>query len=198
MGPGKVLFMIYRIRALPALAGLLACAGAIPAQAAPTTTTVQVTGTVPNGCSVTQLNPTVLSTTVPANGKLDPTLEGRNWAVPNVSCNSPTRISVTAKALRLNVPKTSLTPSQTQTINFTARASGWSTAAAAVTTRETAPLGSGASYTGTAQVQPLAKSAMVTITVSGFVPVTTQSNSAAKPVNGPYSATITLAIVPNV
>ena len=96
------------------------------------------------------------------------------------------------------MPRTSLTPSQTQTINFTARASGWSSAAAAVTTRETAPLGSGTSYTGPAQVQPLAKSATVTITVSGFVPVTTQSNSAAKPVNGPYSATITLAIVPNV
>ena len=187
-------------RLLPYLvpAGMLACAGAIPAQAAPATKTVEVTGTVANMCSVTQLAPIVLSTTVPANGKLDPTLEGRNWTIANVNCNSPTRIAVSAKALRRNVPRTSLTPSQSQTINFTASATGWSPAAATVTTGETTPLGTGATYNGTPRVQSQAKSAAITVTVSGFIAVTAQSNSAAKPVDGAYSATITIAIVPNV
>lgn len=189
--------MNNRTWAFSALAGMLTCAGVVPAQAA-TSKTVQVTGTVPNGCAVTMLNPIILSTTVPANGKLDPTLEGRSWSVPNVACNNSTRISVTAKALRLNVPRASLTPSQTQTINFTARATGWSPTAAAVTTAETSPYGTGTAYSGTPQVQSQAKSAAVTITVSGFVPVTTQYNSAAKPVDGAYSATITISIVPNV
>lgn len=191
-------FMSHRLSAYLVLAGLLSCAGATPAQAAPATKVVQVTGTVANFCQVAQLAPIVLSTTVPNNGKLDPTLEGRSWTISNVSCNNPTRISVSAKALRLNVPKSSLTPSQSQTINFTATATGWAPAAASVRTAETTPLGTGATYTGTGQVQSQAKSAAITVTVSGFVAVTAQSNSAAKPVDGAYSATITLAIVPNV
>ena len=190
--------MVARVRRHGLLTLLLIFGGAPPALAGPSTGIDQVTGQVLSRCTLSQLAPIVLSTTVPANGKLDPTLEGRNWTIANVNCNSPTRIAVSAKALRRNVPRTSLTPSQSQTINFTASATGWSPAAATVTTGETTPLGTGATYNGTPRVQSQAKSAAITVTVSGFIAVTAQSNSAAKPVDGAYSATITIAIVPNV
>jgi len=178
----------------------LACAGLIPAQAAPVRqTTYTVNGKINSACSIPQTSPLTLNTTVSSNGKIDPALSNVSWTIAGWSCNAASRISLSAKPLRLNPPKTSLTPSQSQAINFTARASGWTTADATVTTAETNPVGTGTTYTGVAQVQNAPRKGAITVRVSDFTIAGAKGNSSntAKPVDGAYSATITVTLTPS-
>ena len=186
------------------LAGLivvvLSCAGMSSAQAAPARQLLyNVKGKIKSSCSIPQASPLTLTTTVPSNGKIDPALSNMSWTIAGWSCNAASRISLSASPLRLSPPKSSLTPSQSQVINFTARASGWTTADATVTTTETNPLGTGASYSGVAQIQNAPRKSAITVRVSGFATAGTKGNSSnnAKPVDGAYSATITVTLTPS-
>jgi hypothetical protein len=136
---------------------------------------------------------------IPANGKIDTALANVRWDTAGWTCNSASRISISARALRINTPRTSLGPSQSQTINFTARVSGWTTSEAVVTTGEATAIGTGALYTGVAQVQAAPKSGGLTIRVGNFVVADQKGSSSnnAKPIEGPYSATITITLAPN-
>jgi len=176
------------------------CAGIMPAQAAPVRqATYAVKGKVVGSCEMPQAAPLTLSTVVSNSGKIDPALSNMSWTLAGWSCNAASRITLSARALRLSPPLTKLTPSQAQAINFTARASGWTTADATVTTAETDPLGTGASYTGTAQVQNAPRKASIVVRVSDFVTAGTKGGSSnnAKPVDGTYSATITVTLTPS-
>jgi Flp pilus assembly protein TadG len=84
-------------------------------------------------------------------------------------------------------------------INFTARASGWTTTDATVTTAEANPLGTGATYTGTPQLQNAARVSAITVRVGDFATPGSKGNSAnnPKPVDGAYSATITVTLTPS-
>lgn len=182
------------------LAITFACAGLVPAQAAPPgSATYTVKGTINSGCVVPQSPPMTLSTTVPSSGKLDPALANATWTITGLSCNSGSRISLSARSLRLNAPLTSLTPSQSQTVNFTASASGWAPSVATVTTGETTSLGSMTYYAGAAQTQNAPKTGSIIVSVSNFVVSTNKGSSAnsAKPVSGAYSATIVLTLAPS-
>jgi hypothetical protein len=145
--------------------------------------------------------PLTFSTTVPANGKLDPNLSNLNWTITGVACNSGSRISIAARSLRLNTPQTSLNPSQSQAINFTATASGWAASAATVTTGDTNPIGTANYYSGVAKTQLAPKTGGITVSVSGFEVVATKGNgnssNSAKPLGGAYSATIILILAPS-
>lgn len=176
------------------------CVGVMPAQAAPSSATQQVKGVVKGKCALPSTAPITVSTVVPANGKLDPGLANLNWTIAGLSCNAGSTISVTARALRLNAPLGSLSPSQSQTVNFTASASGWSSSPATVTTGETTALGSTTLYTGTPQTQIAPKSGTIIISVSNFIVSTNKGSSAnsAKPVDGAYSATIILNLAPSI
>jgi hypothetical protein len=177
---------------------VLTCAGALPAQAAPSNANFPVTGKIIGSCTIPATGPITFSTVVPANGKLDPALANLTWTITGLSCNSGSRISVSARALRINTPRSSLNPSQSQTINFTATATGWTTTAAVVTTNETNPLGTTSVYTGAVVNQSAPKAATVSIKVSNFAVVGTSgsSSSSAKPIDGTYSATIILNLAP--
>lgn len=180
---------------------ILACAGVMPAQAAPSRQgNFPVGGTVGGSCVMPQAGPLTLSTVVPANGKLDPGLKNISWTLSGWSCNAGSRLSISARALRLNNPQTSLTPSQSQTVNFTARANGWTAADATVTTGESTALGSTALYTGTPQTQSAPRTGSIIVSVSNFIVSTNKGSSAnsAKLVDGAYSATIILTLTPSV
>jgi hypothetical protein len=178
----------------------LACAGIMPVRAAPVRqATYTIKGKIAGSCAIPQAAPLTLSTTVSSNGKIDPALSNVSWTIAGWSCNAASRISLSARPLRLSPPRTSLTPSQSQVINFTARASGWTTADATVTTAETNPLGTSANYTGAAQVQNAPRKASITVRVGDFATAGAKGNSAnnAKPVDGAYSATITVTLTPS-
>lgn len=182
------------------IVAVLSCAGLSSAQAAPARQIVyNVKGKINSSCSIPQSSPLTLSTTISNSGKIDPALSNVSWTVAGWSCNAASRISLSAKPLRLNPPKTSLTPSQSQAINFTARASGWTAADATVTTAETNPLGTGTTYTGAAQIQNAPRKSAITVRVSDFATAGTKGNSSntAKPVDGAYSATITVTLTPS-
>lgn len=178
----------------------LSCAGFTSAQAAPARQmTYNVKGKINGSCVIPQAAPLTLTTTIGSNGKIDPALSNISWSIAGWSCNAASRITLSAKALRLNPPRTSLTPSQSQAINFTARASGWTTSDATVTTAETTALGTGATYTGSPQVQNTPRRSAITVRVSDFVAASTKgsSSNAAKPIDGAYSATITVTLAPS-
>ena len=144
----------------PAIA--LACASLVPAQATPrgsttpSRTTVSknaqqmgyaVKGRVKSACAIPVANRLSLST-VAKNGDIDNNLANARWSIPGWACNTASALTVSATALRLTVPRTTLNPSQSQVINFRARASGWSRLDATVSTSETSPLGQGLVFTG--------------------------------------------------
>lgn len=183
----------------PALVAATAL-GPAPAAAAPRQVTYRVSGTVATLCSLgNQAAPISFSTVVPSNGKLDPNLSNLSWTLSGLYCDSASKISLKATALRLKPPRASLTPSQTQTVNFTATATGWTTSPATVKTAETSALGTGAAYTGTSQVQATARTGSITIKVGNFIASIDKSQSAntAKPIDGSYSATISVILSPN-
>lgn len=177
-----------------------ACAGAqLPAHAA-SPANFAVTGNIQSHCSLGNASgPLVLNTIVPSDGKLDPTLEGRTFPITGIFCDAPSTLRVSATALRLKTPRSSLSSSQSQTINFTATAAGWTPSAASVTTGETNPLGTTNFYTGAAKTQGAAKNGSITVSVTGFAVVGAKGNSSnsAKPVDGAYSATIVVTLAPS-
>lgn len=177
-----------------------ACAGAMPAQAAPSSATVPLKGVVKGKCALPSAAPITFSTVVPTNGKLDPALNNLSWTISGLACNAGSTISVTARSLRLNAPRSTLTPSQTQTVNFTAAASGWSSTPATVTTGDSTALGSLTLFTGSPQTQNAPKSGTIIISVNNFIVSVNKGSSAnsAKPVDGAYSATIILNLAPSI
>ena len=180
---------------------IFACAGSLPAQAAsPRQGTFTVKGKLNGSCVLPQTAPLTLSTTVPASGKLDPALSNASWTIAGLTCNSGSQITVSARSLRLNVPRTSLAPAQSQTVNFTAKASGWASSDANVTTGETTALGSTMLYAGTPKTQNAPKTGTIIVSVSNFVVSTNKGSSAnsAKLIDGAYSATIILTLTPSV
>ncbi|MFC4594400.1 hypothetical protein [Sphingobium tyrosinilyticum] len=138
-----------------------------------------------------------ISTAVGSNGKLDTSLNNKSWTISNVMCSGPSSIKVSAKALRRNPPNASVPNGQSQTANFTATASGWSNTPASVTTSETLPVGTGATFTSPAQTQNSAKAGNINVTVNNFTSVVGSNGNGSKLVDGPYSATITVSLSPN-
>ena len=173
------------------------CAGALsPVHAAPPAN-FQVNGSVASHCSMgSSPGPLTVNTTVPANGKLDSSLNGKTFALNGLFCDAPSTIKVSATALRRNPPKTSIPNGQSQAANFTATATGWAATAATVTTAETSPLGSGTSFNGTPRSQGSAKSGNVTVTVNNFATVVGSNGNGQKLIDGAYSATITVSLTP--
>ena len=175
-----------------------ACAALMPAHAAPQRSTYAVTGRVSSSCALgTNIEPLIVSTTVGPNGKLDTSLNNKSWTISNVMCSGPSSIRVSAKALRRNPANASVPNGQSQTANFTATASGWSLTPASITTGETLPIGTGATYASPAQTQNSAKAGNITVTVNNFTSVVGSNGNGSKLVDGPYSATITVSLSPN-
>ena len=185
-------------RKVTSMIAILACAELAPAHAAPQRSSYAVTGQVASICSLGSNNaPITISTTIAANGKLDSSLNNKSWTISNVMCSGPSSIRVSAKALRRNPANASVPNGQSQTANFTATASGWSLTPASITTGETLPIGTGATYTSPAQTQNSAKAGNITVTVINFTSVVGSNGNGSKLVDGPYSATITVSLSPN-
>jgi len=177
---------------------ILSCAGLASAQAAPAAkSSYAVKGKIKGSCVMPQAAPVTLKTTIDGSGKLDPALSSMTWSIPGWYCNGASQITLSAKALRLTSPKTSLTPSQSQTINFTARAVSWAATDATVTTAETTTLGTGALYSGPPKIRNSPRKGPITIRVGSFTVVKGSSSASVKPVSGAYSATITVTLAPN-
>jgi hypothetical protein len=187
--------MIRKIAIL--LISAAAWAGASsPAHAAPTSKTFTVTGNVQSHCSLGSSGPITLNTTVPSNGKLDPTLNGKTFTLNGLFCDAPSTIKVSSTVLRRNPPKTSVPNGQSQASNFTTTATGWTSTPATVTTAETSPLGSTTVFNGIPRTQSSAKSGSVTVTVNNFATVVGPNGNGQKLVDGAYSATITVSLTP--
>jgi len=180
------------------LISAIACAGAItPAHAAPPPAKFPVSGKVNSTCSLgTGSGALLVSTTVPANGKLDPSLEGKTFTLSGLYCDAPSVIRLSATELRRNPPVDKVPNGQSQAANFTATAVGWSSIAASVTTGETSPSGSAAVFSGTPRLQSSAKTANLTVTVGNFTTVVGSNGNGQKLIDGPYSATITVSLTP--
>ena len=172
----------------------VACAGILsPAHAAP----FPLNGTVAPHCSLgASSGPLTINTTVPADGKLDPALNGRTFSLTGVFCDAPSTIHLSATALRRSPPKTSVLNGQSQAANYTATATGWTTTAASVMTSETSPLGSTTVFTGSPRSQNTAKAGSITLTVTNFTTVVGDKGLGQKLVDGAYSATITISLTP--
>lgn len=180
---------------------IMACANTSIAQAAPGQADYQTRARVEAICSITsQLPPMILTATVDKNGKLDPTLVNTSFKIDGMICTSPSQIVVSATSLRLTVPRLVLPTGQSQTINFIAKATGWTANPATVTTRDNDRIGSLEVFTGVPQVQYNAKAGAITINVQSFSVVTEKAANGkaapAKPVDGNYAATITISLTP--
>lgn len=166
-----------------------------PAHAAPKT--FAVTGHVNSSCSLGSSNGSILiKTTVPANGKLDTSLNGTTFNLPGLFCDASSSINVSATELRLNPPVAKVPNGQSEAANFTATAAGWSSSAATVTTAETSPNGSTTIFAGIPRVQSSAKSGNLTVTVNNFTTVVGPNGNGLKLIDGSYSATITVSLTP--
>ncbi|MCW1401908.1 hypothetical protein OKA06_06050 [Novosphingobium sp. MW5] len=178
-----------------------ACAYASDAQAAPGQADYQTRARVEAQCSITtQIPPMTLTATIDKNGKLDPSLVNTSFRIDGMICTAPSQIVISATSLRLTRPQLVLPAGQSQTINFIAKATGWSANPATVTTRDTSPIGSLEVYAGVPQVQYNARSGGITINVQNFAVVTEKApngnGAPAKPVSGNYAATITISLTP--
>jgi len=177
---------------------VLVWAGVTPAHAGPSPVAYRVTGQVRPSCSLGSNPPLRLSTTVGKDGKLNTSqLQGTTLTLPNAVCSAPSSIVVRATSLRLNTPQANLPNGQSQTVNFTATAIGWSTSPAIVATGDTTPLGTLTAYTGTAQTQNSAKQANITIGFNNFAVVTGSNGNGQKLLDGAYSATIIISLTPS-
>jgi hypothetical protein len=180
---------------------VMACACISHAQAAPVKAEYQARAQVDAICSVaSQIAPLSLTTTVDKNGKLDPGLVNTSFNLEGLICTGPSEITVSATSLRLTQPNTVLPPGQSQTVNFIATATGWTSIPATVTTRDFTRIGSMEIYAGVPQVQYFAKAGGITVHVGNFVVVTEKAGNGngprAKPVDGNYAATITISLSP--
>lgn len=175
----------------------VACAGAWSSAHAAPPANFAVNGNVQSHCSLgSSPGPLTVSTTVPSNGKLDPTLNGRTFTLNGLFCDAPSTIKVSATELGRNPPKPSVPNGQSQAANFTATATGWSSTPATVTTAETSPVGSLTVFNGTPRSQSSAKTGNVTVTVNNFTTVAGPNGNGQKLVDGAYSATITVSLTP--
>jgi len=182
------------IAVLPALAWV----GVTPAHAGPSPMSYRVIGQVRPSCSLGANAPFQLSTTVGKNGKLDTSqLQGVTFTLANAVCSAPSTIVVRATSLRLNTPQANVPNGQSQTVNFTATATGWSTTAASVTTLDASPLGTLTAYSGTPRAQNSAKLANITVGFNNFAVVAGSNGSGQKLLDGAYSATVTISLTPS-
>jgi hypothetical protein len=179
------------------LVAAAACTGAFsPLHAAPPSS-FPVTGRVASRCSLGSSSGSLLiSTTVPSNGKLDPSLNGKTFTLTGVFCDAPSTIRLSATELRRSPPVDKVPNGQSEAANFTATVTGWSTTPATVTTSETSPFGSSTVFIGNPQSQPSAKIGNLTVTVNNFTTVVGQIGFGQKLIDGPYSATITVSLTP--
>ena len=179
------------------------CAGSVPAHAAPPSSTgsYPVSGRINSTCSSGVSNGTIIiTTTVPADGKLDPSLNGRTFTVSGAMCDSASLIQLNATALRRVPPVTKVPNGQSETTNFMATATGWSSSPATVITRESDPRGSNTVYQGTPQVLNSPKVGTITVSLSGFGDpnfVVGSKGLGFKLIDGNYSATITVILSPS-
>lgn len=176
---------------------VFACAGAItPAHAAPPAN-FRVSGNVHSTCSLgTSSGSLLISTTVPSNGKLDTSLNGKTFNLSGLFCDAPSTIKLSATELRRSPPVDKVPNGQSEAANFTATATGWSSTPATVTTTETSPFGSTTVFVGTPRSQPSAKIGNLTVTVNNFTTVVGPNGLGQKLIDGPYSATITVSLTP--
>ncbi|MFM6932028.1 MAG: hypothetical protein ACKOUT_07275 [Novosphingobium sp.] len=196
--PGATAGMARFCAAIPTV---MACAWSIHAQAAPGQADYQTKARVEAHCSVSmQIPPMTLMTTVDRNGKIDPALVNTSFTIDGMMCTAPSQILVSATSLRLTRPRLVLPNGQSQTINFIAKATGWTANPATVTTRDTNPMGSLEVFTGVPQVQYNAKAGGITIHVENFSVATEKASNGngapAKPVDGSYAATIIISLTP--
>lgn len=199
-----------RRRRLGLALGALAGVGILPASAL--ASTVPVSGAINGRCSVGTANsPFSISVT----GQTAPTGSRVITSAVAATCNGASQISISATALRL-VPAIAPQNSRSQTINYRASVSGWSSTAATVTTAETTPIVAvPVKFSGSPVPQLSAKSVVnLTITADRFTVINNNSvngnngnlgngngngsGSNTKPENGTYSSIITISITTRV
>lgn len=197
-------------RSLGFVLGALAGVGILPAPAL--ANTVPVLGTINGRCSVGTANAPF---SIAVTGQTAPTGARVITSAVAATCNGASQISISATALRL-VPGIAPQNSRSQTINFRASVSGWSSTAATVTTAETAPIVAvPVKFSGLPVQQLIAKSVVnLMITADQFVVINNNkvngnngnsgngnsngSGANTKPENGTYSSTITISITTRV
>lgn len=188
-------------RASAVIPVVMACAWPIHAQAAPGQAEYQTKARIEAICSVSgQIPPMTLTTTVDRNGKIDPALVNASFQIDGMMCTAPSQLVISATSLRLTRPRLVLPAGQSQTINFIAKATGWTANPATVTTRDANPIGTLEVFAGVPQVQYNAKAGGITIHVENFTVATEKApngnGAPAKPVDGNYAATITVSLTP--
>lgn len=182
---------------LVTLIAAAAWAGAISPAHAASPTTFTVNGHVNSSCSLgSSTGSLLISTTVPANGKLDPSLNGRTFNLTGLFCDAPSTIRLSASALRRNPAVSKVPNGQSEAVNYTATATGWTSTPATVTTAETSPFGSTTIYTGAPLTQGAAKIGGLTVTLSNFTVVVGDKGNGKHLIDGNYSATITVSLTP--
>lgn len=185
---------------LAALIMVTACVGFAPAHAAQPTPsgTYDVRGSVQSRCSTgTSGGITSLETTVERSGRLPSNLDNRSFVLLGLMCSSASQIRVSATPLRRSPAFITISPGQSQTVNYTATASGWSPTAASVTTAMVSAIGADTVYVGAPQTLTTARAGSITVTVNNFSIVKGNGNS-SKLIDGHYSATITVSLTPNI
>jgi len=179
------------------LVAAAACMGATSLVHAAPPSTFPVTGRVASSCSLgPSAGSLLISTTVPSNGKLDPSLNGKTFNLNGLFCDAPSTIRLSATELRRSPPVDKVPNGQSEAANFTATATGWSSTPATVTTTETSQFGSTTVFVGTPRSQPSAKIGNLTVTVNNFTTVVGPNGLGQKLIDGPYSATITVSLTP--
>jgi hypothetical protein len=138
-----------------------------------------------------------LDTTIGSTGTLDPTLRDRTWPIAGWYCSSASTIRLSSTSLRLSNPRPSLKSSESQTINFTSRATGWSATEARVTTSDKTTVGTTTAYSGVAQSQNTAKTGTITLKVDDFLIVGSTTKTTPKLIPGSYTARIVITLSPS-
>ena len=155
-----------------ALLMVTAWAGLAPAHAAPSTQSgkYDVRGNVQSRCATgSSGGVTPLTTAIDKNGKLPANLNNRSFNLAGLFCSSASQIRVSATPLRRSPAlSTGSLKGQSQTINYTATATGWSPQPATVTTTMASPIGANTVYVGAPQTLNTAKAASINVTVNNF------------------------------
>lgn len=184
--------MRYILACLP----VIVCASPALAQTNPSTS-FPVNGSVATRCALgtTPITPTVTVNGNGGTGMLPDIVANSpsSWSIP-ASCSGPSSLSVTARSLRLNTATATVANQRSQTINYTATASGWTSTAATVLTADTAAGSATYSITGTARSRANAGSGNISVTFGGYSIPSNGTNT--KLLNGTYSSVITLTLSP--
>ena len=179
------------------LVAAAACTGATSFVHAAPPSNFPISGHVASTCSLgSSTGSLIISTTVPSNGKLDASLNGRTFNLTGLFCDAPSTIKLSATELRRSPPVNKVPNGQSEAANYSATATGWSSTPATVTTTETSPFGSTTVFVGTPRSQPSAKIGNLTVTVNNFTTVVGPNGLGQKLIDGPYSATITVSLTP--